>query len=153
MIVETHIFIAAAPKRVWHALVAFDDYPRWNPYREVLGRAGGGEKVVMRIGSTPGRRLRMKAVISEFETEKKITFRSGPIFARAMESFIVEPRLNGTLLRHVCVMPGLTGVLFKATNRNANLAKVYETVDQALAFYLGSGRPKTPRSQRGRLRI
>lgn len=47
---KTEIHIQASATKVWEVLMAFDDYPRWNPFiKSIRGTAAAGEKIVARI--------------------------------------------------------------------------------------------------------
>lgn len=47
---KTEIHIQASATKVWEVLMAFDDYPRWNPFiKSIRGTAVAGEKIVARI--------------------------------------------------------------------------------------------------------
>ncbi len=139
--VETSLDIAAPPMKVWRALCDFEAYPRWNPYREILGVAGEGEKVALRIGPDPATRRSIPARITAFEPGKLLIFRSGrALILYATESFELERSQRGTRLRHIATMTGLGAGIVGRLTFGPNLIKVYERVDDALAQHVAPGR-------------
>lgn len=145
MIIETEIEISAPPMKVWRALCDFAAYSKWNPYREVRGVAALDEKVTILVGSDPGRRHRVRAVICDFEPGKRLSFRTGnPMLSKATETFSLEPGRKGTLLRHSAEMTGVVVLILGRKRMEPRLSKVYQRVDSALAKYV------THNSQLGR---
>lgn len=135
--VETFLDIAAPPMKVWRALSDFRCYPRWNPYREIVGVAGLGEKVVMRIGPVAGRRRSQTARITAFEPGSILTFATGhPLLGAATETFELARSARGTRLRHVAQMKGLGSRLIGERTLGPRLSKIYDRVNDALAQYV-----------------
>ncbi len=64
MIISSETEIAAPPIGVWRVLSDFVAYPRWNPYRQVIGAAALGAKVRLMIGPKREQRRRLAAKIS-----------------------------------------------------------------------------------------
>ena len=62
--VEAVLDIAAPPMKVWRALSDFASYPRWNPYRGIVGVAALGEKVILQIGPDAAKRRPLPAKIT-----------------------------------------------------------------------------------------
>lgn len=139
--IETQIDIATSPARVWRALCDFQAYPRWNPYREVLGEAVLGRKVVLLIGPDPRKRRRLRATISILEPIRVLAFDSGMGFlARSTESFILAPSRRGTLLRHRAMVGGIAAMQPLRKWFLRRLPPVYRRMDQAFATYLAAPR-------------
>lgn len=139
--VETSLDIAAPPMKVWRALCDFAAYPRWNPYREIIGVAAEGEKVVLKIGADPAKRHPVPARIVAFEPGKLLIFRTGrALILHATESFEFERSSRGTRLRHVARMTGLGAGLVGRLTFGSKLIQVYDEVDDALAHYVVPGR-------------
>ncbi len=64
MQLRTEIELAAPPKRVWAALVKFNQYPTWNPFlTEVIGRAEIGSKLEVRYSFTDGSETRLRVKV------------------------------------------------------------------------------------------
>lgn len=153
MIISSETEIAAPPIKVWRALCDFQAYRRWNPYREVIGVAGLGAKVILMIGPDPEQRRRLPARISVFEPGHRLGFATGrPLLGRALESFIIEPGRRGTRLLHTAEMSGLGALLFTRPASKSNLQGVYRRVDDALAKFVESGSRGQPsaKGRRGR---
>lgn len=139
--VEAVIDIAAPPMKVWRALTEFSAYPKWNPYREVVGVAALGEKVVLRIGPDVDKRRPLPARITAFEPGRKLTFTTGRrLLGLATETFDLERSVRGTRLRHVARVAGIGSLLIGRRSFGPSLAKVYQRVDDALAQHVASGR-------------
>jgi uncharacterized protein YndB with AHSA1/START domain len=136
---ESRLDIAASPMKVWRALSDFSAYPRWNPYREIVGIAALGERVVLRIGLDPGKRRPLPARITAFEPGRVLEFSSGrPFLMQSMEIFELERCQRGTRLRHVARMTGI-GSRIVARTFGPRLIKVYRRVDEALAQFVAPG--------------
>lgn len=138
--VSTEIDIAAPPMKVWRALCDFPAYRRWNPYREILGRAAIGETVTMRIGPDPAKRRTITAKISAFAPGQELAFTTGrKPWANAVESFRLEPSRRGVRLVHSAQMSGLGALFMRSDRSQAGLVSVYQRVDAALAKYAATG--------------
>jgi hypothetical protein len=55
MELSTAVYIDAPPETVWRVLTDFEDYPEWNPFLRVLGRANEGAHLSVEL-RPPGRR-------------------------------------------------------------------------------------------------
>lgn len=142
MFVRTQIEIAAPASRVWRALCALEAYAKWNPYWDAHGVAALGEVVLLRIGVIPERRRRVRARITAFEHERRLTFRRSMLLAQTTETFTIAPNPKGALLGHEFEMTGAAGALLARAGFDVKIARDYHTVDVALAQHLSGGRLK-----------
>jgi hypothetical protein len=55
MELSTSVHVDAPPETVWRVLTHFDEYPEWNPFLRVVGRANAGAHLSVEV-RPPGRR-------------------------------------------------------------------------------------------------
>lgn len=145
--------IAAPPMRVWRALADFGTYPRWHPYREIVGEAALNARVTMKIGPQPEQRHSIKATITAFEPGACLAFTTGRwIFGRATETYMLLPSPRGTRLRHSTEMMGLGALFARRGPFVSRLQGVYQRVDAALNRFVTTGAPGQPSVKKGRRR-
>ncbi|MBP7703716.1 MAG: SRPBCC domain-containing protein [Caulobacter sp.] len=132
MLVETEIEIAAPPAKVWRILCDFPAYPRWHPYRAIVGQAALGERLSMMIGPNPADRQKASARIGVFKPEEELAFDSGTFLGRWRETLLFEPTPRGTLLRRRTKLTGLAALVFSFGKWRSNLRSAYVASDKAL---------------------
>jgi hypothetical protein len=109
--IETSIFIAAAPSKVWAVLMDFAAYPQWNPFiRKITGRPRAGERLEVII-QPPGMNAHtVKPTVIAFEVEKLFGWRGSlpvpGLFAGA-HTFVLGEEGEGTRFDHGEVFHGL----------------------------------------------
>lgn len=130
--IDTGIFIAAPPERVWEVLTDFAAYPEWNPFIEsITGRPEPGERLTVRINAGGTRHI-FKPVVLQASAPRRLRWlgRLGlPGLFDGEHDFGLKPEQGGTRLSHAESFQGFmvpllwrelepaTRAGFEATNR------------------------------------
>lgn len=130
------IEIPVAPQRVWKALLDFPNYPKWNPFVAVRGIAGNGNRIEWSFGR-PGanRKVWQAGLITAWDEPRILTWRIGSRIFRLDESYSLEAKHSGTVLRHSIRCRGLLVALLGPLIRR-RLKTVLSASDHGLHHYL-----------------
>lgn len=153
---ENEVMLPVSVRRVWHTLLAFEQYPRWHPFLRLSGRPLLGERIdytftMMMMGR---RTLSTFATIVELEPLRTLAWRVGvrPLFT-AVERFELQGQTSRTRLRHWVEYRGLVVPILSRGLSKHTRAMTLET-DAALRTYLikagRGGRGKVSRSLEAR---
>jgi uncharacterized protein YndB with AHSA1/START domain len=149
MRIESETLIAAPPMRVWRALADFGAYPRWHPYREIVGEAALNARVTMKIGPKPEQRHSIKATITAFEPGHHLAFTTGRwLFGSATETYTLQPSPRGTRICHSTTMTCVGALIGRWGSFGARLEGVYRRVDAALARHVAAGAAQQPSAKK-----
>lgn len=86
MQLRTEIEIAAAPERVWQALVDFASYPEWNPYvKAVEGKLGVGERLALTLTPADGSERRQVVTVVKLEPGSTLRWTSKLLLRRLFD--------------------------------------------------------------------
>lgn len=86
MQLRTEIEIAAAPERVWAALVDFAGYPEWNPYvKAVEGKLGVGERLTLTLTPADGSERRQVVTVVKLEPGSTLRWTSKLLVRRLFD--------------------------------------------------------------------
>lgn len=98
--ISTEIRIKATASQVWHALMDFDAYPRWNPFIRITGEAQVGEQLVNTIRMESGKSQVFKPVVREVVPNRKFRW-IGHLFFKGLfdgeHYFEIQEMENGHL--------------------------------------------------------
>lgn len=139
--VATEIQILAPVKRVWTALIDFENYPKWNPFVVIKGVAEAGSQIEYSFkAAKPFDDLWTTARISQYREPYVLawTFSLLGVFSLE-ESFSLQSVANGSRLRHVARCSGLLPALAGRLVRRRMLV-VLGVPNERLARYLEAHR-------------
>lgn len=129
-LISTFIDIHANPARVWRALVAFADYPAWNPFiLSIDGPLAVGARLTVRI-QAPGRSaisFRPRVLIAE--PERQLRWKGRLVLPGLFDgehSFRLEPIPGGVRFHHEERFRGLLASMMPAAS--------YESVRQGFGM-------------------
>ena len=105
MQLDTHIDIAASPRRVWDVLTDFSRYPQWNPFiREIRGEVREGARLHVRLGPPDGRVMTFRPVVTQAEPDRSFawlgTLMASWLFSGAHEFHLEPLDSNRTRFHH-----------------------------------------------------
>lgn len=101
--VSAHLDIAAAPERVWRALIDFERYRAWHPFVDIEGVAGEGNKIEYFYRKDPAapRNWSIDAMINRLEDQQHFAINFGIAGLCHIEQwYALEPIPIGTRLTH-----------------------------------------------------
>lgn len=133
--VETDVEIRAAPKAVWSKLVAFNEYPSWNPFL-IEAKGGGcvGETMSLRIRREAEVETSYKSVVTERREGEELSWRVSLIVRGLLDVthyFELHPAADGsTRFVHGERLEGVLVGLFSSVFGAARPS--FESMNQAL---------------------
>jgi hypothetical protein len=136
-IIRTSILIAAPPSKVWAVLIAFDEYPQWNPLNvSAKGEARAGAKVLMTFvdaGGGKGKLITQTVTVTRCEPERSLEWVGRiPLLFTGRHHFELKREGEGTRMLHGEDLSGLLPSIF-STPRLSRQAAAYEQMNAALA--------------------
>ena len=99
MELTTSTYVDASPETVWRVLTDFDEYPEWNPFLRVTGRANEGAHLSVEL-RPPGRRATtFRPTVTGVEFERELRWLGHLLVAGLYDGehrFRVDPEGDGT---------------------------------------------------------
>jgi hypothetical protein len=72
---RTEILINAKPEKIWNVLMAFDDYPKWNPFiKSLSGNANVGNELVVELAPPNERSMTIKPKVTDVQVHKRFSW-------------------------------------------------------------------------------
>ena len=139
--IETELFIAAPPEKIWAALMDFDNYKNWNEF--ILSIKGNQEKgarlkVHIRNPDASGRIMQFAPKITVFEENKMLAWKGSfviPFVLDGVHYFRLAPAGKGTLFTHGEAFSGLLAQSMRKTILE-KYPKAFGDMNIALAKYI-----------------
>lgn len=140
--IETELFIAVPPEKVWEVLLDFENYPKWNPFVFFAdGEKAKGGKLFIKVNSPDGadKVFDFTVYINAFEESKFLAWAGKPLFPwlfAGVHYFRLEKAGEGTLFTHGETFSGFIADILK-TKIIRDFPKGYAAMNVALAKRCG----------------
>ena len=136
MELTTSTHVDAPPETVWRVLTDFDEYPEWNPFLRVTGRANEGAHLSVEL-RPPGRRATtFRPTVTRVESGRELRWLGHllvPGIYDGEHRFRVDPEGDGSRLTQSERFEGLlVGVVNRWLGVGASVEAGFEAMNGAL---------------------
>lgn len=134
--IETRLEIPATASNVWDAILAFEDYPTWNPFiLRISGEPKVGQELDVTIRPVGGSAMTFSPTVQHVELERELRWKGKFLFTGLFDGehyFLIEPKASGGVtLVHGETFSGALVPFFKS-QLNIGTKAGFDAMNQAL---------------------